>query len=51
MVEFLVNIYAPVWFDVVQNPSFLDGPRCFHRLLQSLDTFPFLEWKCLIRTS
>ena len=43
LVEFLVNVYVPAWFDVVQNPSFLDGPRCFHRLLQSLDAFPFLE--------
>ena len=41
LVRFLIDVYCPAWFDVVQNPSFLDGPRIFHRLGVSLDAFPF----------
>ena len=33
----MIDIYAPCWFDVVQNQSFLDGPRIFHRLVASLN--------------
>ena len=40
LVRFILDVYAPAWFDVVQNPSFLDEPRIFHRLVASLDMFP-----------
>ena len=41
IVLFLIDVYCSCWFDIVENPSFLEGPRCFHRLLVSLDAFPF----------
>ena len=41
LVRFLLDVYIPAWFDVVQNPSFLDGPKIFHRLVVSLDTIAF----------
>ena len=41
LVHFLLDVYIPAWFDVVQNRSFLDGPKIFHRLVVSLDTFAF----------
>ena len=45
-------MYIPEWFDVVQNPSFLDGPKIFHRLVVSLDTFAFrVEQKTIMEAS
>ena len=41
LVRFVVDVYSPTWFDVVQNPSFLEGPPIFHGLVASLDAFPF----------
>ena len=41
LVMFLIDIYSPAWFDVVQNPSVLNGSRIFHRLVISLEAFPF----------
>ena len=41
LIRFVVDVYSPTWFDVVQNPSFLEGPRIFHGLVASLDAFPF----------
>ena len=41
LVRFVIDVYSPTWFDVVQNPSFLEGPRIFHGLVASLDAFPF----------
>ena len=41
LVRFLIDVYSPAWFNVVQNPSFLDGSRIFHRLVVSLEAFPF----------
>ncbi len=43
MVRFLIDVYCHAWFDVVKNTSFLDGPRCFQRLVASLNTFKFKE--------
>ena len=35
LVRFVVDVYSPTWFDVVQNP------RIFHGLVASLYAFPF----------
>ena len=43
MVRFLIDVYCRAWFDIIENPSFLDGPRCFQRLVASLNTFKFKE--------
>ena len=52
LVRFLIDVYSPTWFDVVQNPSFLDGPKIFHRLVVSLDTFTFkVEQKKIMESS
>ena len=41
LVGFLVEVYAPAWFGVVESPSFLDAPRTFQKLIASLNAFPF----------
>ena len=41
IVMFLIDVYPHCWFDIVENPGFLEGPRVFQRLLVSLDAFPF----------
>ena len=52
LVRFLIDVYAPAWFDVVQNPSFLEGPNIFHRLVVSLDAFDFpSEQKTIMESS
>ena len=43
MVQFLIDVYCPVWFDIVENPGFLEGPRCFQRQVARLNTFQFEE--------
>ena len=52
LVRFVIDVYCPAWFDVVQNPSFLDGPKIFHRLVVSLDKFAFkVEQKEIMKSS
>ena len=40
VVHFLMAVYMPAWFEVVEKPSFLTASQCFFRLVSSLRNFP-----------
>ena len=41
VVEFIVTVFAPAWFQSVKNPSIVDSPKVFFTLIKALKTFKF----------
>ena len=39
LVTFFTQVISPAWFNAIANPSFLEGPRNFHKLVSDINTF------------
>ena len=39
MVTFIVQVLAPAWFHAIAHPSFVNGPRCLHKLVTAMAKF------------
>ena len=43
VIDFTLNVYAPLWFQCVMNPTIKDASPLFFELCQRLADFPFTD--------